>query len=71
MIEAFFLGAIMGAGAILSLALYLAHRDKPKHEAASVTPSALGLDMSGKTTTMDAYHHRLMQDVIRNLEGKG
>jgi hypothetical protein len=68
LIATFFIGVFVGIAAVCWVASWFAN-SKPKAVAQSGISTA-SVSMDPKTMTLDAYHARLMRDVITNLEGK-
>jgi hypothetical protein len=70
MIAAFFIGVLVGIGAVCLVASWYA--SKPKSQAASVTPGAIGVDMNAKggISQLDVYHKRMLESVLKHYEGK-
>jgi hypothetical protein len=69
MIAALFLGIVVGAASMILIGLYLVAR-QPKPEAKPATPSAIGLDLSGKSTEIDAYHAKLLNEILQKAGEK-
>jgi hypothetical protein len=66
-------GFDLGVGAVpVMIAIKLIPDSTATPLVPSVTPSALGLDMTGRGgVSLDVHHARLLQQVLQKLEEKG
>jgi hypothetical protein len=64
----FILGFLAGVAVLCFVANRFA--DKAKPQAEKPTINAISMDVNGNSVSMDAWHAKLMADVIRNLEGR-
>jgi hypothetical protein len=61
-----FLGFVLGVAVMILVALWLAAKPKTEANPATSTFSALGMDISGQSTTMEATNARLLENVLRS-----
>jgi hypothetical protein len=70
MIE-FCLGVVVGVTGLFAVAAHYSNKQKPKPEAKPHGVAATSMDMNNNGVVMlDAWHARLMRDVIERIEGK-
>jgi hypothetical protein len=65
MIAGIFLGVMIGVASMLLLAMYLANKPKTETKPAT-TFSAVGVDLSGNTASMESHHAKMLENVLRS-----